>query len=315
MASQTAEQPGEPPPRRFAVVLNHTAGALVGRPDVLDAMQEAFAAHNIQADFVPLDAGDLPARVALARDAGADAVVVIGGDGSIACAAQALVGSNIPLGILPSGTMNVLARDLGLPVGDLPGAIQVFSDFHIRRIDVGEVNGRVFLCGCMVGLPTRLGHVREAGRGGPFLRSWGRFIVAALRLLRSYRPMRLTLRIPGREWRVRTPAMLVTVNPLSDGTGRHMGRNRLDGGVIAAYVFSRLKLMDALRIGVPAMIGRWSGDEAVDECEMTHLSISSHRAALRVMNDGEALLLETPLEFHIRPGALLVLAPAPARTP
>lgn len=310
MALQTAAISDQKLSRRFAVVLNHNAGALVGREDVLEAMQDAFDAHDIVAEFIPLDAGDLPARVALARDAGADAVVVIGGDGSIACAAQALVGSDTPLGILPSGTMNLLARDLGIPIGDLPAAIGVLSQFNARRIDVGEVNGRVFLCGCMVGLPTRLGQVRESGRGGPLLQSWVRFAAAALRLFRTYRPLRLTLSIPGRDWRVRTPAMLLTVNPLSDGTGRQMGRSSLDRGILAAYVFSRLKLIDVLRIGLPAMIGRWTGDDAIDEFEMTQLSIDCHRPAMRVMNDGEALLLETPLEFRVRPAALIVLAPA-----
>jgi diacylglycerol kinase family enzyme len=312
MASQSSAMPNQAPPRRFAVVLNHTAGAFVGQANALETMQAAFATHNVDAEFVPMDAGDLPARVALARDAGADAVVVIGGDGSVACAAQALVGSNTPLGILPFGTMNLLARDLGIPTGDLPGAIRVLSEFHTTRVDVGEVNGRVFLCGCMVGLPTRLGQVREAGRGRPFLRSWARFFAAALRLFRTFRPLRLTLRTHGRTWRVRTPAILLTVNPLSDNTGRQMGRNRLDGGVLAAYVFSRLKLIDALRIGLPALIGRWSGDEAVDEFEAAQLSISSRRPSLRVMNDGEPLLLETPLEFRVRPAALVVLSPAPA---
>eukprot|EP01037_Dinobryon_pediforme_P004343 gene4343-4392_t len=212
-------------------------------------MREAFAAHNVEATIVPMNAGDLPARVGLARDAGADAVVVIGGDGSIACAAQALVGSDTPLGILPSGTINLMARDLGIPIGDLSAAIKVLSDFHVRRIDAGEVNGRVFLCGSMVGLPTLLGQVRESGRGGPLWRSWARYAGAALKLFRTYRPMRLGLSFGGRKWRVRTPALFLTVNPLTDGTGRQMGRARLDGGKLAAYVFSRLHLMDALRIG------------------------------------------------------------------
>jgi diacylglycerol kinase family enzyme len=161
----------------------------------------------------------------------------------------------------------------------------------------------------MVGLPTLLGQVRESGRGGPLWRSWARYLGAALRLFRTYRPMRLGLSVGGRKWRVRTPALFLTVNPLTDGTGRQMGRAKLDGGKLAAYVFSRLHLMDALRIGVPAMMGRWSGDEAVDELQLADLTVTSTRSSLRVMNDGEAMLLETPLRYRVRPTALLVLAP------
>ncbi len=297
--------------RRFAVVVNHSAGALMGREDVLEAMQQAFAQHDVIAEFVPVEAGDLPARVAMARDAGADAVVVVGGDGSIACAAQVLVGSDTPLGILPSGTMNVLARDLKIPIGDLSAAIGVLAAFHPRAIDVGEVNGRVFLCGSMVGLPTVLGQVRESGRGKSFWRSWGRYVGAALRMLRTYRPLRLGLHTEGRDWKVRTPALLITPNALADSVTRQMGRTQLDGGRLAAYVFARLKLMDAVRIGVPAMLGRWTGDEVVEELSLTELTITGHRPSMRVMNDGEAMLLAMPLRYTIRPRALLVLVPAP----
>lgn len=297
--------------RRFAVVLNHSAGALVGREDVLEAMQQAFAQHDVIAEFVPVDAGDLSARVAMARDAGADAVVVVGGDGTIACAAQAMVGSDTPLGILPCGTMNVLARDLSIPIGDLAAAIRVLAEFHVRAIDVGEVNGRIFLCGSMVGLPTVLGQVREAGRGKSFLRSWARYAGAALRMFRTYRPLRLRLHTAGRDWTVRTPALLITPNPLADHITHHWGRTRLDGGLLAAYVFDRLKLIDAVRIGVPVMLGRWTGDEAVEELSLAELTITGHRPSMRVMNDGEAMLLDMPLHYIIRQRALRVLVPAP----
>jgi diacylglycerol kinase family enzyme len=311
MPSDLAPSAARTAARRFVVVLNGSAGALVGRDDAVKAMQEAFAQNGVLAEFVPMEAGDLPARVALARDAGADAVVVIGGDGSIACTAQALVGSNTPLGILPSGTMNVLARDLKIPIGDLSAAIRVLAEFHPRAIDVGEVNGRVFLCGSMVGLPTVLGQVRESGRGKSLLRSWGRYVGAALRIFRTYRPLRLGLHTGGRDWKVRTPALLITPNALADHVTHQMGRTRLDGGKLAAYVFARLKLMDAVRIGVPAMLGRWTGDEAVEELSLTELTITGHRPSMRVMNDGEAILLDMPLHYTIRPRALLVLTPAP----
>ncbi len=305
--------PADPPRvRRFAIVLNHSAGALVGSDDPMEVMRKAFALHDVIADFIPMEAGALPARVTLARDAGADAVVVIGGDGTVACAAQLLVGTDTPLGILPSGTMNILARDLKIPIGDLDAGIKVLADFHVRAIDVGEVNGRVFLCGSMVGLPTVLGQVRESGRGKSLLRSWARYAGAALRVFRTYRPLRLGLHTAGRHWKVRSPALMITPNPLADKVTHQMGRTLLDGGMLAAYIFARLKLIDAVRIGVPAMLGRWSGDEAVEELSLPELTITGHRPSMRVMNDGEAMLLDMPLRYVIRPRALNVLAPMPA---
>lgn len=303
-------QPVKPAASRCAVVLNHSAGALVGQADVTQAIAAAFEAHGLAAEIIQPDAGTLPERVALACASGAQTVVVVGGDGTVACAAAALADTGIALGILPSGTMNLLARDLGLPIGNLDAAVAVLARGEMRTIDVGSVNGHVFLCGSMIGLPTRLAQVREAGRGKPFLLLWGRFLRAALRLLYGYRPMRLAITAGGKRFDLRTPSVTVTVGRLSDDTGRQFGRAVLDAGVFGIYAFRRLRLFDAMRIGLLSVFGRWQDDEAVLEMEGPAVSIASRRPAMRVMNDGEAMLLQTPLAYTLRPRALLVVAGA-----
>jgi diacylglycerol kinase family enzyme len=296
--------------RTFAVVLNQSAGALVGGPDVAEAIRAASAEHGLTPKFIPAEAGDLPARVTLARDSGAAAVVVVGGDGTVACAAQVLADTGTPLGILPSGTMNLLARDLAIPIGDLAAGVRVLAEGTPRAIDVGEVNGRVFLCGSMLGLPTRLAQYREAGRGEPVLRLWVRFLGAALRIFFQYRPLALMVSVDGRTRHVRTSSLTVTVNALSDSTGRQFGRACLDGGILAVYIFNRLRLVDALRVGASAMLGRWRKDPVIDVLLGAEISVTGRRPALPVMNDGEVGLLKAPLHYRIRPRALLVIAPA-----
>jgi diacylglycerol kinase family enzyme len=310
MAAETVDVVARPDQvaRTFAVVLNHAAGALLGRMDAAEAVGAEFARHGIVPILIGPEAGDLVARVTLACDSGVDVVVVVGGDGTISCAAQLLAGRDIALGILPSGTMNLLARDLGIPI-ELAGAVDVLVGGRVRAVDVGAVNGHVFTCGSMTGLPTRLAHIREAGRHGPAWRLWGRFFRATLRFLSAYRPLRLSLAIDGRIRRVRTPAMTVTVNPLSDGAGRQFGRSRLDGGELGVYLFRRLRLWDVLRIGFATAGGRWRGDEAVEELHVSAMTVGTRRPSMRVMNDGEAMLLQMPLRYSVRPGALRVIAP------
>ena len=121
-----------------------------------------MAEAGLEAEFIAQDAGSLPDRVALAAKSGAEAVIVAGGDGTVACAGHALAGSDIPLGVLPYGTMNLLAKDLGLPIGDLPAALKAIAAGAIRTIDVGEVNGQSFLCASMLGLPVQLGRTTRA---------------------------------------------------------------------------------------------------------------------------------------------------------
>ncbi len=300
----------EAPPRRFAVVFNPAAGTLLGRGDVEAALTAAFAEHGLIAELIPPEAGTLAERFTRARDSGADAVVAVGGDGSVGCAATLLVDSAMPLAILPSGTMNLLAKDLAIPVGDLAQAVKALVTAVPRAIDVGEVNGHVFLCGSMLGLPTRIGHHREAGRGAAVWNAWPKLLRGVLRVLARQRAMRLTLVMDGQPRRVRVPALNVTVNALSDAAGHHFGRLTLDGGQLAVYLITHMRLWDVLRIGLRVLFGHWREDPAVEEVLAGELVLRGSRPAMRVMNDGEAMLLDMPLHYRIRPGALIVLAPA-----
>ncbi len=290
------------------VVVNRSAGALIGGGDAIGEIRAAFHARGMHADFIALDAGNLPERIKLARDSGAGTIVVAGGDVTIACAAQVLADSDVSLGILPSGTMNLLARDLSFPIGDLDAAVHVIATGRPRYIDVGEVNGHVFLCASMLGLPTRLAVHREAARGGSEFALWGRFLRAAVRALSVARPMRLHL-VAGSESRIaRTVSLSISVNMLGAGSDRQFGRGCLDGGQLGVYTFRRLRFIDTLRIAVAAMFGRVHDDPAIEESSVPDLTVVSHRPALRVMNDGEMLLLSTPLRYRVRPRALKVIA-------
>ena len=303
------------PERTFAVIVNASAGALIGASGPEDAIRVAFADQGLTPLFIGKEVGDLPARVACARDSGAAAIVVAGGDGTVACAARVLAGGVMPLGILPSGTMNLLARDLAIPVGDLAAAVGCLAEGMPRAIDVGEVNGHVFLCGSMIGLPTRLARYREAGRHGGWMpRLLARFMRAIVRTISASRPMRLDLCLDGVDRLVRTTSLNVTVNPLSVGIGRLFGRACLDGGRLGVYVVNSLRLADALRLGIAALMGRWKHDAVVEEYLGIELRIMAGRPALWVLNDGEEALLETPLVCANRRRALWVIAP-PVATP
>lgn len=94
--------------RTFAVIVNASAGALARASGPEDAIRAAFADEGLTPLFIGKEAGDLPARMVRARDSGAAAIVVAGGDGIVACAARVSAGGAMPLGILPFGTMNLL---------------------------------------------------------------------------------------------------------------------------------------------------------------------------------------------------------------
>jgi diacylglycerol kinase family enzyme len=300
---------------RIAVVLNAASGAFLEGPNLAAALPDLLRGAGFMAEFIGPEAGTLPRRIELACAAGADMVVVAGGDGTIACAAQCLAGKGIVLGILPLGTMNVLAKDLEIPIGDVAAAVAVLRDGQVREIDAAEVNGRIYLCASMLGLPARLARYREAGRGkGSVYGLWLRFARAALRAFARYGAPRIALTVDGKTVDLRAAAIVITPNLLDDATGRRLGRDRLDAGRLGLYAVKHITLSSVLRLAARLVLRNIRHDpdlhgQSAGQVVVTRIG-RRHRKAIRVMNDGEVMLMAPPLTYRILPRALRVMAPA-----
>src|SRR5919206_2234799 len=142
---------------KIEAIVNATSGTVlsVGQDNLQMALQSAFAASSVEAAvaFVPCEELRNTAVAALerAQRGEIDAVVVGGGDGTVRTVAAVLAGTGVPLGILPLGTLNHFARDLGIPL-ELDGAAAVIARGSARTIDVAEVNGEVFVNNSSIGI-------------------------------------------------------------------------------------------------------------------------------------------------------------------
>ena len=146
----------------------------------------------------------------------AELIILCGGDGSVASGATAVMESGLPLGIIPLGTANDLARTLGIPM-DLTAAADVILAGNTRRIDLGSVNGHAFFNVASIGLSAELAQGLEPG----LKKRFGRFgyALAATRVLAKARPFRATIRKKGNTTEVNTFQIAV-------GNGRHYGGHR-----------------------------------------------------------------------------------------
>jgi len=217
---------------RIPVLLNARAGG-AGQREVGARVQQLFADRGLVADVTWLD----PRRALLAevRDAvrGACLVVAGGGDGTINSVASALDGSATRLGVLPLGTLNHFAKDLGIPI-DLEDAVGVIAAGATRRVDVGEVNGRIFLNNSSIGVYPSIVQAREALQQAGH-RKWVALAIAAARVLRRQRRISVRMQADGRSSTWRTPFVMVGNNEY-DATGlRLAGRSHLDTGRLFAY--------------------------------------------------------------------------------
>ena len=298
------------PLRRAGVVFNGRAGALLDREQGVEDVIRMFAGHGLAAIFVDDDAGTLPKRIELAAERGDGLVVVAGGDGTVACAASVLAGTDTVLGILPAGTMNLLSKDLGLPIDDMEAAVSLLATGQARSIDVGAVGEHVFLCASMLGLPVKIGRHREKQRGdGAVWRRWGRFAQASVRTVRHYFAPRLFIELDGRTIVSRAPSVTVVVNRLDDASSRLFARGRLDGGEFGVYLARRPRLSEVVPLAIDLVRGRWQAGGVVEEHRATAVTIRTRRRALRVMNDGEATIVPVPAAYKLRRAALQVMAP------
>jgi diacylglycerol kinase family enzyme len=295
---------------RIALVVNDAAGSFAGTGTTADTLRGLLESAGI-ALAPETDAGlDLPERLRAAADLpGIEAVVVAGGDGTIACAAQVLAGCGLPLGVLPLGTMNLLAKDLGLPL-DLDAAIAALRNGERRAIDVGEVNGRVFLINSVLGLPARMARHREARRGRMAALDYLRMGFGILRHMGRYPRLTVTGVVDGRAERLRVRTLAIVNNDYDEAPGRVLSRSRVDGGELTLYVLRTLSAVRVLRLGLGFALGSWRHLPGIERRVVTELTIAAPRRSLRVMNDGEVHLIASPLRYRIRPGALVVIGPA-----
>jgi diacylglycerol kinase (ATP) len=233
-----------------------------------------------------------------------DCVIIGGGDGTLNAAAPALVKTGLPLGILPLGTANDLARTLEIP-SDPIAAAQVIAAGHTRTVDLGEVNGRLFWNVASIGLSADL--AREIT--SETKKRWGKlgYGIAAIRLLVRMRPFTADITHDGVTERVKTVQIAV-------GNGRHYGGGMivqasadLDDGLLHLYSlevdhwWKLLALYPAFRLG---RHGEWR-DVRAFECTEVEIRTRRRRS---INTDGE-LTECTPARFRVRPKAIKVYAP------
>jgi YegS/Rv2252/BmrU family lipid kinase len=292
----------------IAVVLNASSGHGTAAK-VADQLREIFAAAGREARIALAGEGsELNAAMRRAVEDGCDALVAGGGDGTINCAASAVVGREIPLGVLPLGTLNHFAKDLGIPL-DLDEAAKVVLHGTVCQVDVGEVNGRVFLNNSSLGAYPAIVRLRERYRA-KVREKWIAALWAALTVLRRNSFMAVRIVVEGKAIVRRTPLLLVANNEYQM-SGIHAGtRESLARGRLALYVLNAEQRPGLLRLAWQLLLKGAEQVKEVDLITVEEATIETRRRRLQVATDGEVFTLESPLRYRIRAGALRVHVPA-----
>jgi diacylglycerol kinase family enzyme len=290
----------------FTVILNAASGKASMKAK-LRLLRDLFLKRGLQPEIVFARSGaDVRARAAEALEKGEHLLVVAGGDGTLSAAAGALIGSGAVLGILPFGTFNHLARDLG--ISELPEeAVEVILRGKMRQIDVGEVNGEAFLNNSSIGFYPRLVEEREHNQKNGMAK-WAAQIKAFLRVVRKYPSFSLSFNLSGRKLVENTSFVFVGNNEYVL-EGLSIGERTFDKGYLDIGIAKTVSRRELLRIFFGALFGTLDKEPVFDEYRVEEVRIDAQKPYLKVALDGEVKAMRTPLRYRIRRNSLKVLVP------
>lgn len=293
---------------KIEVIINASSGA-GHKASVQQVLAEKFKATGTDARISL--AGNGAEVVKLAQQAArsdAETIVAGGGDGTVNSVAAAVIEYNKTLGVLPLGSMNHFAKDLHLPL-DLESAIATIVAGHAIRVDVGDVNGRIFLNNSSLGLYPRIIREREKvqrlGWG-----KWPAYIWAALAVLRRYPFLDIRMSVDGKELTGRTPFVFIGNNKYEMERLNIVHRACLNKGELSLYITNRIGRLGLIRLALLALLAGLHQEKDFLALTTKEIWIGTKHQQLRVALDGEAIVMEPQLHYRVRPGALRVLAPA-----
>jgi diacylglycerol kinase family enzyme len=292
------------------VVINAGAGAN-DKDEVVRRLAELYPADDRRCRISVVKSGpDLVELTARAVKENYQTIIAGGGDGTVSSVAGVLVGTDRILGVLPLGTLNHFAKDLHIPI-DLEGAMKTIVASHTMQVDVGEVNGRVFLNNSSLGLYPKIVREREKqqrlGWG-----KWPAFVWAAVSVLRRYPLLDVRLSVDEAEFARRTPFVFVGNNEYEMESFNIGARPCLDKGELSLYITHRTGRLGLMRLALRALFGGLRKESDFTAMCTKEVWIKTRHRRLRVALDGEITVVEPPLHYRVRPGALRVIAPAPA---
>ena len=294
---------------RVCVIMNRGSGKKKHRDIVAQLDQQLKPVCGSYELRQSRKGSDLPALARQVAGEGFDLIIAAGGDGTQSAVAGALTGSGVAMGVLPGGTFNYFARDLG--VGEtIEDALDTLLDARVDEVDVGEVNDLIFLNNVSLGAYPQILKTREG-----IYKRWGRSRVAAywsviVALRRLRRPMQLVARVNGDVQRFESALVFVARSAYQMESFGLEGADAIRRGKFAVLIAKARQPLPLMRSALRLAFGHSAKDSDFDLILSDHLQIETPKRRQLVAHDGEKTVLFSPFRLQVRHGGLRVLVPA-----
>lgn len=289
-------------------LLNVSAGSREASNDFLKGIGTVLRTAGLEAELRSIDGSSLKLEAEAAAKSAADVVIVAGGDGTLSTVAGSLAGTEKRLGVLPTGTLNHFAKDLGIPL-DLSQAAAVIAAGDVRAIDVGEVNGRVFINNSSLGLYPAMVQDRDAARKSRGLSKWPAALIAMVQVARRFPMMNVRITTDDGTIVRKTPLAFLGNNRYELDLFNAGKRMSLVDGELSLYVTRATTRVEMLSLTVNALMGRVNTMKNLEAFSLKECRIESRHRHIQVAVDGEVLRMVPPLNYSIRPRSLRVCVP------
>lgn len=299
---------------KCVLLLNRAAGGNergLLASDVCQTVQEIFRGQGHQLLAHVIDPERVEDEIKKAVADRPDAIIVGGGDGTVSTAAGLLGGTGIALGILPMGTFNLAARDLGVPL-DIREAAEFLAGAQAIPIDVLMVSGRACLCTTILGFyPEFSSFFEKRDHGGRWWRKTLKLITGVPKIFARARPLSLEWSGEDASGRARTKFSAFVPGKYRSTTGIVPARTDFRSGTLTGYIGTHRKASSAVRAMLYYLLGRHEENAELKIIKARSLELHARgRKHCTVMLDGEIIRLSLPIRLDILPERLVVLTTA-----
>lgn len=292
------------------VIINKFSGTVLrlGEDTVTKMIQDALGSRLKALHMT--EASQMCAKIDELGHADDVDLLVGGGDGTAVCAAEHLKDRGVHFGVLPLGTMNLLAQDLG-SASTFEETMKRLTRLYEDKIDLGVVNGRFFLCSAVIGLVPESAIVREEIREEGTIDAVSRFVSTIARGMAGNASNVLNIRQQDSDnpIRLETTSLIISNNRFvknPDVAAERFLRESLKGGNLAVYSAAPKDIMDGLRLMVKMVQGTWQEDDAIFSFETPSMIVDTEQNETLISLDGEPLEMKSPLKFSIEHNKLAV---------
>lgn len=296
---------------RHILLLNRAAGGSergLSATDTCQTVQKIFREAGHQVDAMIIDPENIEHEIKDAIASQPDSLIIGGGDGTVSAAARLLGGTNIALGILPMGTFNLAARDLGVPL-EIEAAARFLAEAQTHPIDILCVSGHYCLCTTIFGFYPEFSNIFEKrDHGGRWWRKAFKLVTEVPRIFARAQPLSLTWMADGQAGKARTKFSAFVPGSYRSSAGIVPSRTDFRSGTMTAYIGTHKTAAAAIRGMLDYVLGRHEQNAELQILKARSIELRAlRRKHCTVMLDGEILRLNLPIHLDILPGHLLVL--------